>query len=180
MARESALWGWLSNARHHFGAALQMTRIENMIGSGTPDVEGFLQDKPKAERSISTTPWPAPTYSPSGQFWLELKSSERPARPATPVRFKLRDREHQIYFMRRRWQLGGNAFWLLQVGSGSRRRLFLAPGDAGAKLHAGMTEAELAALCCNTGIFSSETRFKPQDVLQRVIICRHRQQRFAI
>lgn len=171
MARESGLWHWLSQARRYYGAALHMQRIENFLAAGTPDVEGFLKLPPSfTQIPGSKISLSAGTEIVEGQFWLELKSSERPARPETPIRFKLKDREEQIEFMRHRWELGANAFWLLQVGSGHSRQLLLAAGDLGAKLQRGLTESELMVECCHTGFFPKT--ISPKDILKRVVICR--------
>ena len=150
MARESSLWKWLSKARLALPDTLQIERVENSIAAGFPDVDGFL--------------------APAGAFQIELKSTERPARPATPVRFALRGREKQIEYMRKRWELGGNAFFLLQVGSGSDRILYLAPGNIGAELQRGITEMALAIACLRTGIFKSPISQK--DILERITSCR--------
>jgi len=159
MSRESSLWSWLAKARRALADDLHMERIENLLGAGTPDVEGFLRTTHRGAGFVLKS-----------TFWLELKSSERPARSSTPIRFKLKGREAQIEFMRRRWELGGNAFWLLQVGSGPDRRLYLAPGDAGAQLLHGVTESELAVLCAHTGNFPKNV--SPEAILKRVIECR--------
>lgn len=165
MTRESSLWSWLKKARVTLGPnALHMERIENSIGAGTPDVEGYVSFP---ETFVLTATIQLPN---EGQFWLELKSEERPARTTTPIRFKLRDREKQIEWMKHRWWIGGNAFWLLQVGSGSERMLYLAPGSSGKKLKQGLTESELLVLCCNSGIF--RTTISPERILKRVIQCR--------
>lgn len=158
MARESGLWGWLSCARRSYGDALHIHRVENFLEAGTPDVEGYLE-LPDCR----------------GQFWIELKSEERPARSSTPIRFKLKKREAQIEFMRKRWEMGANAFFLLQVGSGYDRSLFLAPGDLGPALRDGLTESDLAIHCCNTGFFPKPRLKIPtfqEDILKRVISCR--------
>ena len=75
MSRESSLWTWLSGARKRLKSQLHMDRVENSVMKGMPDVEGHLLD--------------------AGQFWMELKASERPVSPETPVRFKVRNREAQ-------------------------------------------------------------------------------------
>lgn len=165
MARESSLWAWLSKARHDFGSTLHIQRIENFVGAGTPDVEGFLQ-----------------TPEMSGQFWLELKSIARPARATTPLRFPLKDRKEQVEFMRKRWEIGGNCFWLLQVGSGYDRVIYLAPGPLGEALRNGMIEAQLALACVDGGIFmnrgTAAKTFSAGEVLLRVISCRKSPFRF--
>lgn len=152
MSRESSLWDWLSKARVMLGEALDINRVENLVQEGMPDVEGHLRISPQLQ----------------GQFWLELKSEERPARSSTPIRFKVRDK--QIEWINRRWAIGGNVFWLLQVGSGSERRLFLAPGPLGPQLQAGLCEAALAVECARTGFFQG--RISQKDVLKKVISCR--------
>ncbi|MCK1668668.1 hypothetical protein [Bradyrhizobium sp. 153] len=150
MARESSLWTWLSKARLEFPDVLHMERVENMLGAGFPDVDGYLR--------------------PHGAFQLELKSTTRPARPTTPVRFALQKRDAQIKFLRTRWELGANAFFLLQVGEASDRVLYLAPGNVGDKLKAGILEAALAVECVNTGIFKHP--FSRRDILKAVTTCR--------
>lgn len=153
MTLESGLWSWLSKARLELGPALHMDRIENMLSAGTPDVEGQL----------NLTPW-------IGQFWIELKSHERPVRRSTPIRFPLKRREAQIEFMRKRWEIGGNAFWLLQVGSGHERRLYLAAGDMGDMLKDGLTESELAVEVATYGALPP--KLTPVDVLKWIVTCR--------
>lgn len=148
MARESSLSKWLAKARLDT-PGLQMTRVENSLGAGFPDVDGYL--------------------SGFGAFQIELKSTTRPARPTTPVRFALRGRDAQIAYLARRWALGGNAYFLLQVGEGADRVLYLAPGSIGAKLREGITESELAQLCVSGGIFK---RPQARHILERAARCR--------
>lgn len=169
MALESSLWQWLSKARVELGDRLQMERVENLLGAGYPDVDGFLR-LPTHHCELATLGAGLPT---AGAFKLELKSSERPARESTPVRFKLRGREAQIAFMRRRWDLEGNAFFLCQVGSSSERRLYLVPGNLGDWLKAGVVESELAIACLKTGVWTG-ARISQTDILTRAIQCRVR------
>jgi hypothetical protein len=128
MAREKSLWSWLSGAikAPSLFERIDMNRIENAVMAGMPDVEGFV--------------------SGYGQFWLELKSSERPAKPSTPIRFKVKGREAQVEWLQKRWSLGGNAWLCLQVGSGGNRRLYLIPGCWAKKVYSGLTEDELQSL----------------------------------
>lgn len=158
MSRESSLWDWLKKARHELGPALDMNRVENAVEEGTPDVEGYLN-----------IPTAKGVGGVEGQFWLELKAEERPARNG-PIRFKVRDK--QIEWINRRWEIGANAFWLVQVGSGSERRLFLAPGPCGEKLQAGISEAELCIECIYTGVFAGA--ISHEDLLKRAVTCRKR------
>lgn len=169
MTLERNLWSWLSGARRELGAALDINRVENGVMAGMPDVEGFLN-----------MPDPGGKLRPSivGQFWLELKSKERPARGLTPIRFDLRKREAQIEWMRNRWNLGGNVFWLLQVGSGHERVLYLARGDFGDKLKAGVTEGELLAEVCQYGFLGDKK--SPGEVIKWVVQCRTKSFRIGL
>lgn len=124
MSREVQLWDALSKAKYVLRESLHMDRIENLVTPGMPDVEGYLHKM--------------------GQFWFELKSEERPTNSETPVRFKMRPR--QIEWLRHRWEIGGACFWLLQVGSGTRRRVYMLEGRHGAKIDFGLTEAQIAEL----------------------------------
>lgn len=152
MARETSLWDWLAKARKQVApGVLHMNRVENYVEAGMADVDGYLN---------------LPDYA--GEFNLELKSEERPARSETPLRFKVRDA--QVSWNNARWALGANNFWLLQVGSGSSRTLYLAPGDLGKRLQKGMHEAELAVECIKTGIFKSP--HSQLDILKKAITCR--------
>jgi len=126
MSRESSLWSWLRKATIELAPLLDMNRVENGVMLGMPDVEGFLEGQ--------------------GQFWLELKSSERPARASTPVRFKVKGREAQIEWLQRRWKLGGCVWLCLQVGSGANRRIYLVPGRHASKVYAGLTEEQIQKL----------------------------------
>jgi hypothetical protein len=167
MALESSLWKSISKARHTLGDCLHMDRIENMLMKGMPDVEGFINIALEEGADISSVT--------IGQFWLELKSSERPAKTSTPVRFKLKGREEQIRWMARRWNLGGNAFFLLQVGSGADLIRYALPGNYGDRLFAGMTEAEIAVEAALFGeVFARNC--KPEDIFKRIVRCRRKVQ----
>lgn len=144
MARETALWTWLKKAKPHFRYDLHMNRVENSTMKGMPDVEGHLIGQG------------------FGQFWIELKSSARPARPATPVRFKVRDREAQVEWLRRRRMVGGKAWLLLQVGSGGARKHYLVPGEDAGEVYEGATEQRLQELSR-----LREGKHTPHDVVRR-------------
>jgi hypothetical protein len=142
MAREKELWAWLSKARLELKHALHMHRVENSASPGMPDVEGCMAH--------------------GRQFWFELKSAERPVRAKTPVRFKMRPK--QVEWARRRWQLEGRVYWLLQIGSGKARRIYMLAGPEGAALTRGLTEAEIAARCFMRGGFDTP---EPGSVIHR-------------
>jgi hypothetical protein len=94
-AREGSLWQWLSRARYVHRERLDMERIENMLGSGHPDVRGVLS---------------------GDSFYIELKSVPRPTRKAT---IASTIRKEQADWADRYIAAGGKAHYLLiQVGSG--------------------------------------------------------------
>ncbi len=125
-SRETALWNWLKGASRELRKDLHMNRVENMISRGTPDVEGHLRDR--------------------GQFWIELKSTARPAHQSTNVRFAVRDRDAQAAWLERRRYVGGQAWLLLQVGSGAKRKLYLVSGVHASEVYAGVPEIRLLEL----------------------------------
>jgi penicillin-binding protein-related factor A (putative recombinase) len=126
MARENQLWNTLKQARLVLRDRLHMNRVENSASPGSPDVEGFLEGM--------------------GAFQFELKSTERPTREESPVRFDMKRREKQIEYMARRWAIGGACFWLLQVGSGAGRQIYMLEGDKGTQIRDGMNEDQLREL----------------------------------
>jgi hypothetical protein len=174
MARESSLWKWLAKARDELRDRVDLRRVEDAIGAGFPDVDGYLRGVPdvavqfhsKAERE---------EYERESRwvfgFKLELKSEVRPARAATPIRFKVEKRAAQIEFMRKRYVMGEAAYFLLQVGEGADRMLYLAPGDCGARLKQGLTESELAVLCATENGMVFNKSFKPAAVIERIRTC---------
>lgn len=83
-----------------------MCRVENLVGSGFPDVEGCFD---------------------GNSFYVELKGALRPARPNTPVRVKWQP--GQKPWLSRRWAAGGSAFVLLRVGIGAGISRYLFRGD---------------------------------------------------
>lgn len=124
-ARESGLWKWLRKAQFHYRGALAMYRVENMLAAGMADVEGSLLDS---------------------QFFAELKSEARPARENTPIRFKVKDREAQMNWLKERWRLAGNAWLFVQVGSSHQAARYLIPGQYAQSVYDGLCEADIAIL----------------------------------
>lgn len=126
MALEKALWTRLKNAGAELilqGHRLHMERLENLIGTGVPDVDGCLDGV---------------------GFWIELKSEARPKRADTLIRPKLRESQ-SIWHRERAWA-GCRLHWtLLQVGHAHAARLYLVPGDRYDDI-AAATEAELTEL----------------------------------
>lgn len=127
MTVESGLWGWIYRGiRFPFAKIGHVHRHENSASSGTPDVEGFLN-------------------SPGlGQFWIELKSTARPAKAETLVRFKFRPK--QVPWLTRRWRLGGVCYLLCQVGTGATAMRYLIEGRHAGDVERGLPESELLRL----------------------------------
>jgi len=122
--RESSLWAWLSKPL----PCLDMTRVENLLDEGTPDVEGCLS---------------------GAQFWCELKVADRPARPTTAVRTQAPVKQSQIDWLKRRWLACGNAWLLVQVGTHHEARRYLLPGYLAHLVRDGIPELELSRLCAS-------------------------------
>jgi hypothetical protein len=133
MALESALWKSLRQIMDPtryptFATRVHLERVENGVGEGFPDVDGFVRG------------W--------GPIQFELKSAARPVRSSTPIRFKVRPLQPPWNI--RRWLAGGNNWWLLQVGEGHDRSVILAPGwlDIGALR---LTESQIEKLATDEG-----------------------------
>lgn len=120
MARESSTWKWLSGARRELGDVLHITRQENLVAFGGPDVEGC---------------------NAGIQFWLELKVAPRPAKPSTLLTYGSALKDNQVEWAEARWAAGGNVGVLIQVGEGSERRVYLIPGCDARSLQDRHTEA---------------------------------------
>lgn len=122
---ESNLWRWLKrNCRGQFRPdVFYMERVENAVGSGTPDIDGCLMGK---------------------TFKIELKTAARPAREDTAVAVHFRPA--QVPWIRRYREAGGPVFVLVQVGSSSAARRYLIRGDRAATVARGVPESELSKL----------------------------------
>ena len=83
--RESNLWQWLLKFSH---SKLELTRIENIVDTGTPDVQGVYCGV---------------------QFWIELKSSAKNCAVHIST--------DQVLFLERYCRCGGLAYVLAQSGS---------------------------------------------------------------
>ena len=113
MALEKALWQRVKKggiALKLLGHRVVLTRIENMVDEGTPDVEGCIN---------------------VAQIWIEMKSCDRPARASTPIRPRTgpRTRQSQSDWHRERTAAGcHHNFVLIQVGEASQAKFYLIPG----------------------------------------------------
>lgn len=87
--------------------ALHMERIENAVGVGHPDVELCYCGI---------------------QSWIEQKVAKRPARRTTKLRFGSPLRESQKLWAEQRIAAGGRVWYLIQVGAGPERQMYLIRG----------------------------------------------------
>ena len=115
---EKGLWSWLRKARETLGQQLHVFRVENVVTSGMPDVEGHLKGR--------------------GQFWIELKVAKRPVHDTTKIRIKIR--RAQVEWMARRWWVGGSVWLLVQVGDRYDRAVYMIPGSRVPVMLDGVTE----------------------------------------
>lgn len=128
--RESALWTAMHNGLKAMvrRGELEINRVENKARKSMADTEGHVA---------------RPGH---GQFWIELKTAHRPARRTTPIRFVFQ--EGQSNWLSRRWEMGGNAYLLVQVGKAHERRLYLIKGCDAHLVEEGVTEDSLRGLSC--------------------------------
>lgn len=146
MSRETNLWKWLSKILKDpdWKNNVDLNRLENLVGSGMGDVEGQVFLSPEIH----------------GQVWLELKMASRPVRKTTKVRPVVRDA--QVEWLYKRWCLLGNAYILLQVGSGAKLVRYLIPGCYAQRLQDGMLEEDIEKV----SVINSRNRIMSQaDVL---------------
>lgn len=124
---ETDLWEWLkAGAEPEFRRNLHLSRIENLVGVGDPDVRGTL---------FGST------------FDIELKTAARPARPSTQVLNPNSEyiRAAQKVWHRLNWLAGGSCFVLLQIGSKVAAKYYMIPGKFISVIE-GKTEDELREL----------------------------------
>lgn len=128
--RESNLWSSMHNGLKAMvrRGELEINRVENRARKSMADTEGHV------------------ARSGHGQFWIELKTAHRPARATTPIRTVWQ--EGQATWLGKRWDMGGNAFVLVQVGKAHERRLYLLKGCDAHLVEAGVTEDQLRAMSC--------------------------------
>lgn len=126
--REATLWKWLKGAEELL-TTLHMTRVEDSLGEGRPDVEGWWR----------------------GGFVIELKVAPRPARPTTNIRAQHPPTVQQIEWLKARRNAGGSAYILVQVGEGPAARRYLLDGDLAAEVLAGRPEDWYAAHAVREG-----------------------------
>lgn len=118
---EKYLWKWLKRAQLFYKQELHMNRVENGVGQGFPDVEGYLLGH--------------------GNFLIELKTATRPRKDGI-VRVKVRPEQIRWHLKRR--TAGQTTWFLVQVGSGVRAMRYLLLGSQSTRLKKGMRESEMA------------------------------------
>lgn len=126
--RESNLWASFKHGTKHLVqiGRLLINRVENKAARSMPDVEGIVNGVG------------------FGQFWIELKTTHRPARLTTPIRVTFQP--GQSTWLSKRWAFGGNAWLLVQVGKAHQRSLYLIQGCDAPLVEQGVLEARLAQL----------------------------------
>jgi hypothetical protein len=127
MARESALWQRIKKTGIktlvNSGYRVHLSRIENSVGVGQPDIEGCINGR---------------------QTWIEMKSEMRPKRIDTPIRPKCQ--ESQVNWHKERTAAGSRTHWILiQVGEDHDALLYLIPGMYYERIKC-IAEVELKAL----------------------------------
>lgn len=117
---EKNLWAWLKRGTKR-ARELDMERVENGVGEGTPDVDGCFE---------------------GGDFKIELKTGSYTIRHHY-VRTKFRPK--QLPWIKRRTKVGGRCFVLIQI----ERHRYLIPGskcDIFTRTDLTLNELELASI----------------------------------
>jgi len=136
---EKNLWNRMREALRVFRADVHYTRIENSVSDSYPDVEiSLLQDKVNYGATF------------------ELKTAGRPVHFETPVSVQVRP--GQIRWLKKRWNVQGSAWLLLQVGSGKDLARYLIPGYLAGEVNDGVDETTL----------KSYSVCEPDDPLDRI------------
>lgn len=97
---ENTAWKWLRENLKGKGRRLQ--RIENIVGSGMPDINGCFNGR---------------------EFWIEVKAPKEPKRPSTPLfgsNHKV-SQEQKNWFMEQR-QSGGRGYLFIDT---DQRRILI-------------------------------------------------------
>lgn len=141
MARENRLWEWLHDGLKGV-EGLHLVRVENLVSTGDPDVEGCWQ---------------------GSYFEVELKGANRPVRGG---KLDWEVRRSQVLYHRKRTRCGGNTWLYARVGIDRDVRRYLVPGERVAALGYdcwnSMTEQFLSTLAVLPPVHSQ------LDMLERV------------
>lgn len=123
MARENRLWEWMRDGLKGT-KGLHMVRVENLVNTGDPDVEGCYQGH---------------------YFEVELKGCDRPKRGGK-LGFEVRT--SQTLYHRKRWRCGGNTWIYIRVGANKEVARYLIPGGLVETVDwPNVTESQLLGLC---------------------------------
>lgn len=133
MAREVRLWEFLRDGLKGT-PGLHMRRVENLVSSGDPDVDGCHNGR---------------------YFEIELKGLDRPARAETPLDLGIR--KSQVVWHRKRTRCGGNNWLYVRVGLGTSLRRYLVRGGLIPLLELSpVTEAALEKLAVLPPVHTAE------------------------
>lgn len=122
MAREVRLWEWMRDNLKTV-PLLHMRRVENMVSTGDPDVDGCWN---------------------GDYFELELKGCDRPAKPGSILNFEIR--QSQVLFHRKRVRAGGRIWVYIRVGKGLSTARYLIPSNFLQQIQEGVQEEVLASM----------------------------------
>lgn len=137
---EKNLWNRMREAMRVFRADVHYTRIENSVSDSYPDVEVSLL-------------YQKVNYGAT----FELKTASRPAHFETSVPTKVRP--GQVRWLKKRWNVRGSAWLLVQVGSGKDLARYLIPGDLAGEAAEGRPESWYVA----------NSVCEPNDPLDRIV-----------
>ncbi|QDP53516.1 MAG: hypothetical protein GOVbin4933_62 [Prokaryotic dsDNA virus sp.] len=137
---EKNLWNRMREAMKVFRADIHYTRIENSVSDSYPDVEVSLL-------------YQKVNYGAT----FELKTTSRPAHFETSVPVHVRP--GQVRWLKKRWNVRGSAWLLVQVGSGKDLARYLIPGYLAGGVADGLPEAW----------FMQNSVCLPQDPLDRIV-----------
>jgi len=122
---EKNLWNRMREAMRVFRADVHYTRIENSVSDSYPDVEVSLL-------------YEGVNYGAT----FELKTASRPVHFETSVPVHVRP--GQVRWLKKRWNVRGSAWLLVQVGSGKDLARYLLPGDLAGPAEEGQSESWFA------------------------------------
>lgn len=135
---EKTAYNWLK--KNVFRSPHRIDRIENLVGTGMPDVNGCVV------RGF--------------EFWLEVKNPTEPKRPSTPLfgsNHKV-SQEQANWFLTQRKAGGRCLFWIV-----TDKRRMLVPGIYADTLNK-MTVSEIVEVACWSALIGA--KINPEEILQ--------------
>lgn len=137
---EKNLWNRMREAMRVFRADIHYTRIENSVSDSYPDVEVSLL-------------YQKVNYGAT----FELKTASRPVHFETSVPVHIRP--GQVRWLKKRWNVRGSAWLLVQVGSGKDLARYLISGNLAGDAAEGRPESWYVA----------NSVCEPNDPLDRIV-----------